>query len=454
MSSPWEMEFFPTEEEQALLVDSEHLPYSQPSESLKGGLQGEIPPFKRAVSYVGTQSGFKLWDPTGADGPDIPLDSSTPPPLSAQYTFLFDSDDAPLARSSLISPQSFQYQKAADPDIDLFPVDTAVDAVEKQRPRSSPLPIPVSPSRAKSSSFSSSSFASLYDSDDESSSVPHTLPDSNSLYNSPSFGTPSMSSGVGSPIYRSRPGSRPGSLTFDINPLHPSSSLASSSHLSGTFSSLHLRSTSADFDMHTPGHFSAPSSTGLLDLDSHYAGSSSSQSAQHKLSPRRGSTGSCRSRRLNVPYPGRPSLRKEGDTRMDDDEAGPSQEVAPKQQQTEQKKHQHPKQEHTPQSTQSTQPKAQRGRSGTISSRGSSDEDEDDDDVVTCGEYTRAERRLKIQRYRAKRERRTFKKQIMYECRKTFADKRPRVGGRFVKVDQIATKSRPSKSKSTKSKGK
>eukprot|EP00808_Paulinella_micropora_P014752 g1843.t1 len=60
--------------------------------------------------------------------------------------------------------------------------------------------------------------------------------------------------------------------------------------------------------------------------------------------------------------------------------------------------------------------------------------EEGDDDKITCGEYTKAERRRKVQRYREKREKRTYQKKIMYECRKSFADKRPRVGGRFVKV--------------------
>lgn len=84
---------------------------------------------------------------------------------------------------------------------------------------------------------------------------------------------------------------------------------------------------------------------------------------------------------------------------------------------------------------------------------GSDEPMEDDDDVVTCGEYTRAERRLKVERYRAKRERRSFKKQIMYECRKTFADKRPRVGGRFVKVDKTTQKPEKPKAKETTRKG-
>jgi len=41
---------------------------------------------------------------------------------------------------------------------------------------------------------------------------------------------------------------------------------------------------------------------------------------------------------------------------------------------------------------------------------------------------------LKIQRYHEKRQRRQWGKKILYGCRKSFADKRPRVGGRFVKM--------------------
>jgi len=46
--------------------------------------------------------------------------------------------------------------------------------------------------------------------------------------------------------------------------------------------------------------------------------------------------------------------------------------------------------------------------------------------------YTKAERRQKITNYRAKRASRVYGKKIMYECRKSFASSRPRVGGRFI----------------------
>jgi len=55
-----------------------------------------------------------------------------------------------------------------------------------------------------------------------------------------------------------------------------------------------------------------------------------------------------------------------------------------------------------------------------------------EDMVISIGEYTRGERRRKIQRFKQKQKNRTFTKKIMYKCRQTFAQSRPRVGGRFV----------------------
>lgn len=46
-----------------------------------------------------------------------------------------------------------------------------------------------------------------------------------------------------------------------------------------------------------------------------------------------------------------------------------------------------------------------------------------------------------IERYRAKRSKRNWKKRILYRCRKNFADKRVRVQGRFVS-NEIAEKIR------------
>ena len=47
------------------------------------------------------------------------------------------------------------------------------------------------------------------------------------------------------------------------------------------------------------------------------------------------------------------------------------------------------------------------------------------------GKLTPEERRQRILRYRQKRHERNFKKRIKYVCRKTLADSRPRIRGRF-----------------------
>jgi len=59
------------------------------------------------------------------------------------------------------------------------------------------------------------------------------------------------------------------------------------------------------------------------------------------------------------------------------------------------------------------------------------------DKEVKIGKYTRAERQRKIARFKDKKTRRSFNKRIMYDCRKRFADTRPRVGGRFVSHQQL-----------------
>ncbi|VAI11337.1 unnamed protein product [Triticum turgidum subsp. durum] len=46
------------------------------------------------------------------------------------------------------------------------------------------------------------------------------------------------------------------------------------------------------------------------------------------------------------------------------------------------------------------------------------------------------ERQAKVMRYREKRKRRRYDKQIRYESRKAYAELRPRVNGRFVKVPE------------------
>ena len=55
------------------------------------------------------------------------------------------------------------------------------------------------------------------------------------------------------------------------------------------------------------------------------------------------------------------------------------------------------------------------------------------------GKYSIEERQEKIRRYREKKLQRNFKKTIKYTCRKTLADSRPRVHGRFAKHVPPAT---------------
>ncbi|XP_073009194.1 uncharacterized protein [Typha latifolia] len=49
------------------------------------------------------------------------------------------------------------------------------------------------------------------------------------------------------------------------------------------------------------------------------------------------------------------------------------------------------------------------------------------------GRYSAEERKERIERYRCKRRQRNFHKKITYACRKTLADSRPRVRGRFAR---------------------
>ncbi|KAL7153763.1 hypothetical protein ABFS83_04G190000 [Erythranthe nasuta] len=51
--------------------------------------------------------------------------------------------------------------------------------------------------------------------------------------------------------------------------------------------------------------------------------------------------------------------------------------------------------------------------------------------------YSPEEKRERIERYRSKRNLRNFNKKIKYECRKTLADSRPRIRGRFARNDEI-----------------
>ncbi|CAI0414577.1 unnamed protein product [Linum tenue] len=52
------------------------------------------------------------------------------------------------------------------------------------------------------------------------------------------------------------------------------------------------------------------------------------------------------------------------------------------------------------------------------------------------GRYSAEERKERISKYRAKRSQRNFTKTIKYACRKTLADNRPRIRGRFARNDE------------------
>nr|XP_043630795.1 zinc finger protein CONSTANS-LIKE 5 [Erigeron canadensis] len=52
------------------------------------------------------------------------------------------------------------------------------------------------------------------------------------------------------------------------------------------------------------------------------------------------------------------------------------------------------------------------------------------------GRYSQEERKERILRYKAKRTQRNFNKTIKYACRKTLADSRPRIRGRFARNDE------------------
>ncbi|KAK9123694.1 hypothetical protein Sjap_013296 [Stephania japonica] len=59
------------------------------------------------------------------------------------------------------------------------------------------------------------------------------------------------------------------------------------------------------------------------------------------------------------------------------------------------------------------------------------------DVIGKVGRYSAEERKERIERYRSKRHHRNFNKKIKYACRKTLADSRPRIRGRFAKNDEI-----------------
>ncbi|KAF7152823.1 hypothetical protein RHSIM_Rhsim01G0223700 [Rhododendron simsii] len=55
--------------------------------------------------------------------------------------------------------------------------------------------------------------------------------------------------------------------------------------------------------------------------------------------------------------------------------------------------------------------------------------------------YNPEEKKERIERYRSKRNQRNFNKKIKYVCRKTLADSRPRIRGRFARNDEIGNSS-------------
>ncbi|XP_019429882.1 PREDICTED: putative zinc finger protein CONSTANS-LIKE 11 [Lupinus angustifolius] len=55
---------------------------------------------------------------------------------------------------------------------------------------------------------------------------------------------------------------------------------------------------------------------------------------------------------------------------------------------------------------------------------------------LKVGRYSAEERKERISKYRAKRSQRNFNRTIKYACRKTLADNRPRIRGRFARNDE------------------
>ncbi|KAL0697293.1 hypothetical protein Bca4012_053415 [Brassica carinata] len=66
----------------------------------------------------------------------------------------------------------------------------------------------------------------------------------------------------------------------------------------------------------------------------------------------------------------------------------------------------------------------------------------DDGSVNKVAKLTAEQRKEKIHRYMKKRNERNFSKKIKYACRKTLADSRPRVRGRFAKNDELCEPNR------------
>ncbi|XP_010934242.3 uncharacterized protein [Elaeis guineensis] len=69
-----------------------------------------------------------------------------------------------------------------------------------------------------------------------------------------------------------------------------------------------------------------------------------------------------------------------------------------------------------------------------------------DESTFKVGRLSVEERKEKIHRYMKKRNERNFSKKIKYACRKTLADSRPRVRGRFAKNDEFGEATRSTSS--------
>ncbi|OVA18224.1 CCT domain [Macleaya cordata] len=63
------------------------------------------------------------------------------------------------------------------------------------------------------------------------------------------------------------------------------------------------------------------------------------------------------------------------------------------------------------------------------------------DGMNKVGRYSAEERKERIERYRSKRNQRNFTKKIKYACRKTLADSRPRIRGRFARNEEMGESS-------------
>ncbi|KAK1266774.1 Zinc finger protein CONSTANS-LIKE 5 [Acorus gramineus] len=69
-----------------------------------------------------------------------------------------------------------------------------------------------------------------------------------------------------------------------------------------------------------------------------------------------------------------------------------------------------------------------------------------DESTFKVGRLSVEEKKERINRFMKKRNERNFRKKIKYACRKTLADSRPRVRGRFAKNDEFGEATRPSSS--------